>query len=316
MHEIDFVRHNPHIDPHLTIWGWEIPVYLFLGGVAAGIMILWPLLRLRGEGREVASRWNRWLPFAAPVAISIGMLALFLDLEHKWYVFRFYLAFRPTSPMSWGAWILLGIYPATLLLGLSALTEAEAEGVASWGPLRLVRGPILWARRFAESHRRGVYWANIVLGIGLGAYTGLLLGTLAARPAWNAVILGPLFLVSGISTGAAFMMLFPVGEDDHHTLRRWDVAAIVTELILVFLYLLSLGASGGARGAAAVHLFLGGRFTAAFWTLVVAVGLLTPLALEVVESRKHYRPTLAAPVLILVGGLALRWIFVLAGQAS
>jgi protein NrfD len=28
-------RMNPHIDPTLGFWGWEIPLYLFLGGLAA-----------------------------------------------------------------------------------------------------------------------------------------------------------------------------------------------------------------------------------------------------------------------------------------
>ena len=44
-------------------------------------------------------------------AISLGMLALFLDLEHKLYVWRLYLTFKPLSPMSWGAWILMLVYP-------------------------------------------------------------------------------------------------------------------------------------------------------------------------------------------------------------
>ncbi len=316
MVEIDMVRNNLQIDPHLTIWGWEIPIYLFLGGLAAGIMILWPLLRMQHEGSDDA-RWARWLPFAAPIAISIGMLALFIDLAHREYVFRFYLTFRPSSPMSWGAWILIGIYPATVLLGLSGMTRDEVEAVASWGPFRLpgLGALVRWGRTLAETHRRTVYWTNIVLGIGLGAYTGLLLGTLAARPAWNSTVLALLFLVSGLSTGAAFMMLFPVTREDHHLLRKWDVAAIVTELVLIFLFLLSLGASGGARGHEAVALFLGGPYTAAFWTLVFAVGLATPLALEVLEARRKLQPTLAAPMLILAGGLALRWILVLAGQA-
>jgi formate-dependent nitrite reductase membrane component NrfD len=31
-------RLNPNIDPYLQIWHWHIPLYLFLGGLAAGIM--------------------------------------------------------------------------------------------------------------------------------------------------------------------------------------------------------------------------------------------------------------------------------------
>jgi formate-dependent nitrite reductase membrane component NrfD len=45
----------------------------------------------------------------------------------------------------------------------------------------------------------------MVLGVALGIYTGILLNTMVARPLWNSAILGPLFLVSGLSAGAAVM---------------------------------------------------------------------------------------------------------------
>ena len=35
MLEFTTTRHNPLIDPQLAVWSWEIPVYLFLGGVVA-----------------------------------------------------------------------------------------------------------------------------------------------------------------------------------------------------------------------------------------------------------------------------------------
>lgn len=72
----------------------------------------------------------------------------------------------------------------------------------------------------------------MILGIGLGAYTGVLLGTLAARALWSSLLLGPLFLASGLSTGAAFVMFFRVSDDEHAMLRRWDIAAIVVEILL------------------------------------------------------------------------------------
>lgn len=31
MIEITTTRHNPLVDPSLQVWGWEIPVYLFVG---------------------------------------------------------------------------------------------------------------------------------------------------------------------------------------------------------------------------------------------------------------------------------------------
>jgi formate-dependent nitrite reductase membrane component NrfD len=314
MNEIDVIRFNHQIDPSLTIWGWEIPVYLFLGGLAAGVMILAGLLRLRLGGATL-SRASRWLIWVAPVALSIGMLALFLDLANRQHVWRFYTVLRPTSPMSWGAWILIAIYPATVLFGLTALSDDEAAQLRTWRFTRPFARLLAWARNLGQTNERVLTLVVIGLGISLGTYTGLLLGTLAARPAWNSVILGPLFLISGLSTGAALMMLFPVAGAEHHALRRWDLAAIGGELLLLALFLLSLAASAGAEGSAAVALFFGGRYTAAFWTLVVLAGLLSPLILETVEARRGLSPTRVAPALILVGGLSLRWILVLAGQA-
>ena len=314
MVEIDMIRHNNQIDPHLAIWGWEIPVYLFLGGVAAGLMILTAAMRIRNEGQALSS-WTRRMPFVAPLAISLGMLALFIDLANREHVWRFYAAFRVTSPMSWGAWILLAIYPLTVFLGLAGLTDSDLDRFIDWGPMRRLEKIVRWAHELARKFDRPIAWLNIVFGIGLGAYTGLLLGTLAARPAWSSVVLGPLFLVSGLSTGAALLMLFPLQEREHRVLRRWDIIAIVAEILLVALFFLGLATTGGASGARAIGLFFGGRFTAAFWTLVVLAGLVVPLTLEIVEAKRNLRPTLMAPVLILAGGLSLRWIVVLAGQA-
>jgi formate-dependent nitrite reductase membrane component NrfD len=315
MTELDLARHNLYIDPRLSVWGWEIAVYLFLGGLAAGIMIL--AATLGRTPTAARSRWGRLLVFAAPVALSVGMLALLLDLHFKVHVFRFYTALRVTSPMSWGAWILIAIYPATILYGLASLTADEVDRLAAWRPLRAFRlgGLVTWGADFAGRHERAVRGANAVLGVALGVYTGILLSNLGARAAWNSALLGPLFLVSGVSAGAALSMLGPLSHAEHAVLRRWDLAAIGLEVALLLLYLLALasGADRGGQGAAA--LFLGGRYTAPFWALVVIAGLAVPFALEIAEGRHSRRPTTVAPLLVLVGGLSLRWILVLAGQA-
>ena len=67
---------------------------------------------------------------------------------------------------------------------------------------------------------------------------------------------------------------------------------------------------------AAAALVLGGPYTAAFWSLVVFVGLVVPLLLELASLRLAWPTHLVAPVLVLVGGIALRFILVDAGQVS
>src|SRR5215208_4375233 len=124
MHELDIARHSNLVDPQLHVWGWEIPVYLFLGGMAAGTLFLSALLWSRPGPR---SRAARFLPLVSPALLGLGMGALFLDLSNKLHVYRFYLAFRWTSPMSWGAWILVVVFPIAILFGLAMLADEDLD---------------------------------------------------------------------------------------------------------------------------------------------------------------------------------------------
>jgi hypothetical protein len=45
-------RLNYKIDPMLHIWGWEIPLYLFLGGLAAGVLFFAAFYYLQGKEKE------------------------------------------------------------------------------------------------------------------------------------------------------------------------------------------------------------------------------------------------------------------------
>jgi formate-dependent nitrite reductase membrane component NrfD len=310
MHETDVARHSFLVDPHLHVWGWEIPAYLFLGGLAAGLMILTSALWTVREERSAAARW---LPFAVPVLVSLGMAALFLDLSHRLHVWRFYLAFRWTSPMSWGAWILVLVYPVSIATAIAGLDAQQADRLVA-GCGRLGLGGLAGAlRSWGGARGRPLRFANAIAGVALGVYTGVLLSTLGARAFWSSALLGPLFLVSGISTAAALALLLPISEEEHHLVATWDRLAMGVELAMLLLFLAGL-ATGGADARAAATLVLGGPFTAPFWTLVVIAGLAVPALLGSVEARLRLPRAIAGPVLVLVGGFALRWIVVAAGQ--
>ena len=48
-------RNIPNIDPSLHIWHWQIPVYLFLGGLAAGILFFAGLYTILGKEKEIST---------------------------------------------------------------------------------------------------------------------------------------------------------------------------------------------------------------------------------------------------------------------
>jgi len=306
MRELVLTRHNELIDPLVRVWGWEIPVYLFLGGWVAGMMILVGYFLLRGRNREDTCVCSV-LPGTSFVLLSLGMGALFLDLEHKLYVWRLYTTFEVTSPMSWGAWILLLVYP----------TLAAAFALRPPGILRDLFPAVdrLSRRLDTPVGVRGIAAANLVLGIALGIYTGILLSALGARPFWNSAILGPLFLVSGLSSAAAFGHMVARHQEERELLARSDNVFLAIELFVVALFLVGLLSSSQAHVAAA-RLVLGGPFTAPFWVLVVGAGIVIPLMIQLLAVTHRIAHTPVGPLLVMAGGLALRFVIVAAGQVS
>jgi formate-dependent nitrite reductase membrane component NrfD len=341
MLEITTTRHNPMIDPQLAIWSWEIPVYLFLGGLVAGMMVLAGLAMLRAaRGDDPKSFFSLHTPLMGFVLINLGMGALFLDLTHKLYVWRVYLTFQPGSPMSWGSWLLIIVYAVLLASALVRLPEAWPWAARRFPVLRKW-SDVLEARPTVV---QALAWANIVLGVGLGIYTGILLDTMVARPLWNSAILGPLFLVSGLSAGAAMVHLASVvrgtrpaprdmiggalaallaqplgnafpGKRTVDSLIRADLAFLAIELVLLGLLLANLYTSSASHAAAAT-LIVSGAYAWPFWGVIVGLGILVPLALQGLELRHRIPHTVVPAVLVLVGGFALRWVMVNAGQAS
>lgn len=339
MHELIVNRRQPEVDPVLHAWRWEIPIDLFFAAAVAGMMVLGGLAlarALRNERFPVRVH----APLLAFALVHICLIALFLDLSHKLYVWRLYTTLQPAAPMSWGSWVLTGSY---VLLAATALVDLPAR----W-PWLAQRVPLL-ARVCAwlvasRTRLAWLAWANVVFGLTLALYTGVLLATMVARPLWNSMVLPPLFLASGLASAAAIMALaarfVPLRAQAPTSLFGGFINALIgpvpggarsdsdagwfTRAALVFLLaqavllaLLAIGlATSGASQAVALQLIWSGPFAAAFWSLVVVAGIALPVLLLAGARRL---PALATPValaLLLAGGLALRWVLVDAGQAS
>jgi formate-dependent nitrite reductase membrane component NrfD len=312
MIELVSTAKSPWVDPHLHVWGWEIPVYLFLGGWTAGIMVLcgWALWKGQRDERPHAtfSLASSGLFMLALGAISLGMVALFLDLEHKLYVWRLYLTVKPLSPMSWGAWILMLVYPVLVMGVLLDPPRVLLDRVPKIEPsLKKFAGNLVL--------RRVTGLVAIGTGVALGIYTGILLSALGARPLWSSAILGPLFLFSGLSAAAAFAHWASPDQPEREYLAKIDNQFLASELAMVFLFVIGLASASEAHLQAA-GLFLGGPYTAVFWVGVVGLGIVLPLIIQSLAVTHRVPHTPLAPILVLLGGLALRFVIVSAGQIS
>jgi formate-dependent nitrite reductase membrane component NrfD len=300
-------RMNRLVDPHLHVWHWQIPLYLFLGGLAAGILFFAALYYINGKEKEYRTA-VRIAPFLTPFLLVIGLLALFIDLRHKLYFWQLYTNIKLQSPMSWGAWTLMVITPASFIWCALHIRDLFPKWDWKYEWLRETEA-------FFFRYKKVLAWVMLIYAVILGIYTGILLSAFNARPLWNTSILGPLFLTSGLSAGAATILMLSKSSEERTLFAKIDLILIGIELFLIIHMFMGFLASSQVQIDAAA-LFLGGPYTMAFWIFVVIIGMLFPAILEIMELRKIHIPAIVPPMLVLFGSIMLRFIIVYAGQAS
>ncbi|HHC80727.1 MAG TPA: nitrite reductase [Flavobacteriia bacterium] len=300
-------RNIPHIDPTLEIWHFPISLYLFLGGMAAGIIFFASLFTVLKKEKETPTAVKSAMILAV-VAISVGLIALMYDLTHLPYVWQLYMTIRIESPMSWGAWVLLIITLISFLWVFSYLPEMFPKLNIKFDFLKKFQA-------FLIQNRRVMAMVLLPLSVVLGVYTGILLSAFNARPLWNNAILGPLFLTSGLSTGAAAIILFSKNHFERRLFSKIDLALIILELALIVHMLMGMYA-GSAVQLEALDIFINGEFTVMFFVFVVILGLIFPALLESVELMGYKVPVVIPTLLILMGGLIFRMVMIEAGQLT
>ena len=234
------------IDPHLHIWHWQISLYLFLGGMAAGILAIAALYYIRGREKDYRTA-VRITPFLTPFLLVLGLLALFVDLRHKMFFWQLYTNIKLQSPMSWGAWTLLVITPVSFIWCALHIKDIFPRWDWKFKWLYIVD-------EFFNKYKKALAWVMLIYAIILGIYTGILLSAFNARPLWNTSILGPLFLASGLSAGAAATLLLSKDAKERKQFARIDLVIIGIELFLI------------------IHMFMG--FLASTQVQIEAVNLL------------------------------------------
>lgn len=300
-------RDIPKIDPNLEIWHFPIALYLFLGGLAAGILFFAALFTALDKDKQVPAV-VKYAMIIVPVALAIGLMALFYDLTHKLYFWQLYTTIRLESPMSWGAWVLLIITPLSFLWVFSYFSEIFPK----W------KLPFPFLEKFETylaKNRKNMALIILPLSIILGIYTGILLSAFNARPLWNNSILGPLFLTSGLSTGAAAILLLSKTHFEKSLFTKIDLGLIIIELALIVHMIMGMYA-GSAVQLEALDILIGGEYTILFFGFVIILGLLIPALLETIEIFGYKVPVIIPSILVLLGGLIFRVIMVEAGQIT
>ena len=306
-------RNIPNIDPSLQIWHWPISLYLFLGGLAAGILFFAALFYILKKDNEYPTA-VKVISIVPPIALSLGLLALVYDLTHKLYTWQLYTTFRIESPMSWGAWVLLIVTPLSFIWTFSYYREVYPKTEAKLKLFQRLKF-LNTFEQFIVKNRIYIAYALVPLALILGVYTGILLSAFNARPLWNNAILGPLFLTSGLSTGAAAIILLSKNTKERHLFGKIDLALIIIELALIVHMIMGYYA-GSQVQLEAMQLLVGGDFTLMFFGFVVILGLIVPAVMELIELIGYKVPVIVPAMLVIIGGIVFRFVMVEAGQLT
>ena len=258
------------------VWTWEVPWYLFAGGMAGTSTGVAFLAETRGNN-PLARR--SWLLALGGVGAGTGLLIS--DLGKPSRFLNMLRVVKVTSPMSVGSWLLMATGAAT-----------SVAAVHSW------TGALEGAARVAKP-------AAALLGLPISTYTAALVANTAV-PVWHEARLTLPFLFAAgaaISAGAAGAVVTPPRYAGPS--RRLAVAGAVAETVASKLMEQRLGELGSPY-----HEGQAGRLNRISEVLTVAGGLL------LASFGRRRNAAIASGGLLLAGAAAKRWAVFKAGVQS
>jgi len=307
---------------HELTWGLPVIAYFFLAGLGAGAVTVSGSVLLR-KGGFGASRFAvaRCGALIGPIPVMLGTFLIVFELGQPFRALNLFHLIN-LSPMSIGSWFLNIFIMLSVVYAATFLPPSAGPG-----------------DRFSPI-RRGLAWVLVPLGIGVAVYTGIMLGAMPSRPLWNSPILAALFTLSALSSGVATIILLGVFfrrkskdleiradyDNSSYMLVTSDALLVGGELLVVFLFIMFGHLTIGDTKYAMATVLPGGQLAFLFWGMIVVVGLLIPLIIELYQVvpkliyGRQFKTVVAleviVPLAILIGGFALRYVIVVAGQLS
>jgi len=198
----------------------DVPVYLFMGGLAGASSVLAAGSQLSGH-RELA----RTAKVSALGAISLSAAALIHDLGRPGRFVNMLRVFKPSSPMSVGSWLLAGYGPVA---GAAAVSEVTGLLPAAGTAATLGAG---------------------LIGPAIATYTAALICDTAV-PSWHAGYREMPYVFAGSAAGAAGGLgLLATAPGAAEPARKLAVLGAGVELVAKRLLIRRLAATPGLESS-------------------------------------------------------------------
>lgn len=272
---------------HHMPWSSTYSIYFFVIGISAALFFFSSLSWFRQEFEPL----RKSAFYASFVLMALGGLLLIGDLSKP---LRFLYILNPaylnfTSPLAWG--------------GLNLISFGAVSVAYFW-----------MMRKNDEINSRRLAIVGALLALGLPIYTGFDLTAHQNRPVWNTPLMPVLFVAMSLVSGAAVASFMASRNERLLGMLRqfmlWSAGAVGAMLVS----LLGTTAYGGVGQELTFMFMTSGTLGTIFIGVGILLGTAAPIALLLAPFGKQQQGMMIAAVLILVGGMALRYSILVGGQ--
>lgn len=272
---------------HDVSWHASYAVYFFVIGILAGLSFLsygsWITPALRPLREKAA--------YIAVALLGLGGLLLIADLSQPMRFLNIlnpaYLSF--TSPLAWGALNIVAFGICSVLYILE-LRKGESE-----------RGKLLAL-------------VTALLALGLPVYTGFDLTVHQSRPVWNSPIMPVLFVAMAIASGSAVGSLMAGGNAEAQRVLRQYMLYSAGAVAVMLVSIMGTTNYGGSAQELTFMLMTTGTMGLLFVGIGFIAGSVAPAVMLYLPAGKSQAVLALSALLILIGGVALRYVLLMAPQ--
>ncbi len=299
---VHMMEHHGHIISGMNnqiVWGMPHVFAIFLIVAASGVLNVASIGSVFGKAMYKARA-----PLASLLSIAMlsgGLAVLMLDLGRPDRLMVAATNYNLTSVFAWNVVLYSGMF-SLVVVYLWTMMERRMN------PFNKAAGLAVFVWRF-------------VLTTG----TGLIFAFLTARQAYGSALLPPMFIVLSFAWGLAVFHVVQLA------IYTWNDKALDPAIMQRKKNLLGVFVVGSLYLVAAYHmtnlyfahqqgferfiLLDGGVYPNLFWWGYIVFGNLLPLLLIFVPALSGNKSVLAASLLVIFGGFALLYVFIIGGQA-
>lgn len=272
---------------HHLPWNGAYAIYFVVIGISAALFFFSALSWYREEFSVL--RTSAF--YGSFLLLAIGGLVLIGDLSKP---LRFLNILNPaylnfSSPLAWGS----------LLLALFGLVSVAY---------------FLMMRKNNDDAARTLAVLGAFLGLGLPIYTGFDLAVHQSRPVWNSPLIPVLFVALSVVSGAAVATFLAKGEARLLQALRHIMLWASGSVAVMLVSLLGTTSYGGSGEELTLLLMTGGTLGLIFIGIGIVLGTAVPVVLLLAPAGRQQGGVMIASVLLLAGGLALRYSILIGGQ--